>query len=170
MTGEPLGEKLGKPRKPRLTKAEKETLNVERSFKELIRAFFILGCIGVPAGIAMAAIGGVYEVVDPSGPFFAMFVLYMGMLILPAGATALSASIGMRQGKAWGRKAALWLLWPMCVVGSIGIVTSLAQLQIGSAFMFSMVASFGARYLHLLYSKPMKARFNQGTTPATAGK
>lgn len=130
----------------------------------------MLGIIGAVAGFALFIVGLIFQITDPSGPLNATFLLGMGVYIPPAGVLCLISSIGMRLRKPWGRTVALVVLWPMAVLGALGVVTSLVQLQIGAAFLSSLMSAFGWRYLHCLRSKPVRAYFNPGAAPASTAQ
>ncbi len=155
--------KMKKARPARLSADEKQL----RALRVLMGSFLVLGIIGAVAGFAMFIVGLVFQITDPSGPLNAIFLLGMSVYILPAGVLCLISSIGMRQKKPWGRTVALVVLWPMAVLGALGFVTSLVQLQIGAAFLSSMMSAFGWRYMRCLNSKPVRAYFSPSAAPAS---
>ncbi|MEK7873165.1 MAG: hypothetical protein AAB502_04820, partial [Chloroflexota bacterium] len=140
------------------------------ALRVLMGSFLVLGIIGAVAGFAMFIVGLVFQITDPSGPLNAIFLLGMSAYILPAGALSLISSIGMRQRKPWGRTVAMVVLWPMAVLGALGVVTSLVQLQIGAAFLSSLMSAFGWRYLRCLGSKPVRAYFSPDATPVPSAQ
>jgi len=155
-----------KARPVRLTADEKQL----SALRVLMGSFLVLGIIGAVAGFAMFIIGLMFQITDPSEPLNAIFLLGMSVFILPAGVLCLISSIGMRQRKPWGRTVAMVVLWPMAVLGALGVVASLVQLQIGAAFLSSLMSAFGWRYLRCLRSKPVKAYFSTDAAPAPSAQ
>ncbi|MDO8532844.1 MAG: hypothetical protein Q7T26_11910 [Dehalococcoidia bacterium] len=158
--------KAKKARPARLNADEKQL----SALRVIMGSFLVLGTIGAVAGFALFIVGLVFQITNPSGPLNAIFLLGMGVYILPAGALSLISSIGMRQKKTWGRTVAMVVLWPMAVLGALGVVASLVQLQIGAAFLSSLMSAFGWRYMRCLNSKPVRAYFNPSAAPVPSAQ
>ncbi|MDO8530597.1 MAG: hypothetical protein Q7T26_00275 [Dehalococcoidia bacterium] len=132
------------------------------------RAFLVLGGLGIVGGAVLIAVGAVFEMDDPSGPFPGIMVIMFGIPIMVAGALCLAAGIGLLQRKRWGRTLALVMLWVILVFGTVSMIGNLAAGEIGITFVSLIVALFGFRFLNHLRNDAVKAYFSPKAPPPVA--
>ena len=135
---------------------------------ELGRALLVLGGLGIVGGAVLIAVGGVFEMSDPFGPFPGIMVIMFGIPIMVAGALCLAAGIGLLQRKRWGRTLALVMLWVILVFGTVSVIGNLANGEFGVAFVSLIVALFGFRFLNHLHNAAVKAYFSPKAAPPVA--
>lgn len=135
---------------------------------ELGRALLVLGGLGIVGGAVLIAVGGVFEMSDPFGPFPGIMVIMFGIPIMIAGALCLASGIGLLQRKRWGRTLAIVMLWVILVFGTVSIIGNLANGETGMAFVSLVVTLFGFRFLNHLHNNAVKAYFTPKTPPPVA--